>query len=163
MKISLIVAFDNNFGIGKDNKLLWNLPNDLKHFKEITTGKTILMGRSTYESIGKPLPNRFNLILSTNIDYLVDGCVVLNSLNKAIKYCKINNVDELIIIGGGKLYAEVFDLCTTLYVTHVNSSFDADTFFPKINYKEWNLIETKEHIADEKHKYNYSFSKYIKK
>ncbi|MEQ1732725.1 MAG: dihydrofolate reductase [Bacteroidia bacterium] len=163
MNISLIVAFDNNFAIGKNNDLLWHLPNDLKHFKALTTGKTIVMGRNTYESIGRPLPNRTNIIISRNTNYTAEGCVVVNSLEAAIDYSKTKSVDELMIIGGGQLYTQAFKLCTTLYVTHVNCGVDADVHFPAIDYSQWNLISSEAHEADEKHKYNYTFSTYTKK
>jgi dihydrofolate reductase len=163
MNISLIVAFDNNFAIGKNNDLLWHLPNDLKHFKILTTGKTIVMGRNTYESIGRPLPNRTNIIISGNTNYVAEGCVVVNSLEAAIDYGKTHSVDELMIIGGGQLYTQSFNLCTTLYITHVNCTVDADVYFPTIDYSQWNLITSEAHEADEKHKYNYNFSTYTKK
>ncbi len=163
MNISLIVAFDNNFGIGKNNDLLWHLPNDLKHFKALTTGKIIVMGRNTYESIGKPLPNRTNIIISSNTSYVAEGCVVVNSLEAAIHYAKTNNSNELMIIGGGQLYKQALNLCTTLYVTHVNCSVDADVYFPTLDYTQWNITNTEAHGTDEKHLYNYTFTTYTKK
>ncbi|MBC7412390.1 MAG: dihydrofolate reductase [Bacteroidia bacterium] len=163
MNISLVVAFDNNFAIGNNNDLLWHLPNDLKHFKALTTGKTIVMGRNTYESIGKPLPNRTNIIISRNTNYEAKGCIVVNSLDAAIAYSKTMNVDELMIIGGGQLYMQSFNLCTTLYVTHVNCATVADVHFPIIDYSQWNIVSSDAHEVDEKHKYNYTFVTYTKK
>lgn len=164
MTISLIVAIDNKFGIGKNNQLLWHLPNDLKYFKALTTNKTIVMGRNTYESIGKPLPNRTNVVVSRNTNYTAQGCVVVHSLADAIRYAQNNNTPELMIIGGGQLYQQALPLCTTLYVTHVDTEVQgADVFLPAIDFTQWELINKTAYLPDDKHKYAYTFATYIKK
>ena len=134
MILSLIAAVDKNLGIGKDNQLLWHLPADLKYFKKITSGNTVIMGRLTYESIGKALPNRRNIVLSRNKDFVAEGCEVMEDLFSAIKSCKKN--EEVFILGG------------------------ADAFFPEFSLSGWKLVHMEMHKADEKNKYNYTFSIY---
>ncbi len=164
MTISLIVAIDNKFGIGKNNQLLWHLPNDLKYFKALTTGKTIVMGRNTHESIGKPLPNRTNVVVSRNANYIAQGCVVVHSLTDAVQYAQANATNELMIIGGGQLYQQALPLCTTLYITHVDAEVQgADVFLPTIDFTQWQLVSTTPHQSDDKHQYPYTFATYIKK
>jgi dihydrofolate reductase len=161
MVVSIIVALDANGGIGLNNQLLWHLPNDLKHFKTITTGQTIVMGRKTYESIGRPLPNRTNIIVTRNPHYIANGCVVVHSVQEAIAYGQNNNVTELIIIGGGEIYTQAFPMCQKLYVTHVNCTLKADTFFPEID-STWFMTKNQPQPIDEKHVYSYCFSWYNK-
>jgi dihydrofolate reductase len=162
MIVSLIVAFDNHLGIGKNNKLLWHLPNDLKYFKALTTGRTIIMGRNTYESIGRPLPNRTNVVVSRNVNYNAEGCTVVHSLEAAITFAQHNNDDEVIIIGGAQLYNQAIGICSKLYVTRVNCALDADTRFPQIDPNKWKLIIKEPRTADEKHAYDYCFETYVK-
>src|SRR5882757_2752929 len=134
MITSIVVAVSQNHAIGKDNKLLWYLPNDLKHFKEITTGHTIIMGRKTYESVGKPLPNRRNIII-TRQDITIEGCEVVKSIEDALALCA--NEDEVFIVGGAEIYKLAMSKTDRIYLTIIHHSFDADTLFPEIDYMEW--------------------------
>lgn len=146
-----------NNSIGKNNQLLWHLPNDLKHFKNITTGGTIIMGRRTFESIGKPLPNRISIVISTQKNFDAKGAIVVSSLDVALEKCK--NKDEVFIIGGGEIYKYSIPLVDCIYLTKVQHNFDGDTFFPELNYDEWKVITEVHHLPDEQHEYPYSFIK----
>jgi dihydrofolate reductase len=141
---SIIVAVSKNNAIGKNNALLWNIPEDLKHFKEVTSGHTIIMGRKTFESIGHPLPNRRNIVITRDDSYTHDGIEVFNSLIRALDACKYE--DEVFIIGGGEIYKQALPLVDKLYVTHVEKEFEADTFFPKISPDEWTEISNETHL-----------------
>lgn len=154
MRISIIVAVAENNVIGKDNKLIWNLPKDLKHFKETTTGHYIIQGRKTFESFGRPLPNRTNVIITHNQNYKADECIVVHSLNEAFEIAK--NEQEVFIIGGGKIYEQALPVADRIYLTKVHHSFDGDTFFPKINMQEWQEISRVDIESDEKNKYPFS-------
>lgn len=158
--IALIVAIDQNNAIGKDNQLLWHLPKDLSFFKNVTTGNAIIMGRKTFESIGKALPNRRNIVISTQKDLQYAGAEITSSLNAAIEL--VGNAD-CYIIGGGSIYQQSLTLVDRLYITKVADKFDADTFFPTINWDEWTLVSEEEHHADEKHAHAFSFCVYDKK
>ena len=155
---SLIVAFSRNRAIGKDNKLLWHLPNDLKYFKDITLGKTIVMGRKTFQSIGKPLPGRNNVVLTTNSTWKYEGVEVIHSLDELNSFN-----DELIFIGGEDIYKQVLPTVDRMYITYVDEYFEADAFFPPINREEWNELKKEKGIQDEKNPYNYYFLIYDKK
>lgn len=140
---SLIVAYDSNRAIGKDNDLLWRLPSDMQHFKSTTMGHFVIMGRKTYESIGKPLPGRLNIILSRNNDYYVEGAIVMNDLEGALFFAKLHGQKEVFIIGGGSIYEEALkkDLVDRIYLTEVHYSFaDADAHLPRLDQYGW--IET---------------------
>ena len=158
--IALIVAIDQNNAIGKDNQLLWHLPKDLSFFKNVTSGNAIIMGRKTFESIGKALSNRRNIVISTQKDLQYAGAEITSSLNAAIEL--VGNAD-CYIIGGGSIYQQSLTLVDRLYITKVADKFDADTFFPTINWDEWTLVSEEEHHADEKHAYAFSFCVYDKK
>ena len=158
--IALIVAIDQNNAIGKDNQLLWHLPKDLSFFKNVTSGNAIIMGRKTFESIGKALPNRRNIVISTQKDLQFNGAEITSSLNAAIEL--VGNAD-CYIIGGGSIYQQSLSLVDRLYITKVAANFEADTFFPTINWDEWTLVSEEEHHADEKHAYSFSFCVYDKK
>ena len=160
--ITLIAAIGKNNELGKNNDLIWHLPADLKRFKKVTTGHHILMGRNTYESIGKPLPNRTSVIITRNNNYFVDGCLVVNSLKDAID---ITDGKDAFIIGGAQIYkqAMVSNLVDKLDVTIVHENFDADVFFPEIDLDIWKEVSREDFESDEKNKYNYSFVSYIKK
>lgn len=167
MIISLIVAIAENNGIGKDNDLLWHLPNDMKYFKEKTLNHHIITGRKNYISIPekyRPLVNRTNIVLTRNTDFSEEGCVVKHNLKDAIEYAKTNNEDELFIIGGGQIYKEALeeDLIDKMYITHVQKTFDADTFFPKIDSTIWKKINELTIEADEKNHHKHSFAVYKK-
>jgi dihydrofolate reductase len=135
-KIAIVVAISENNGIGKDNQLLWHLPADLKHFKEITTGHAIIMGRKTFDSIGRPLPNRLNLVVSKSVQN-IDGCVVFESIEAAIQFAQEQNQTNLFIIGGDSIYKQALHLCHKLYLTRIQHSFEADSFFGPTQPKEW--------------------------
>lgn len=163
MKITLIVAKAKNNVIGKDNQLIWKLSSDLRRFKNLTTGHHILMGRKTFESLGKPLPNRTHLIITRNPDFQApDGHFSFTSLVNAFIFCNKMEVDELFIIGGGQIYLESIDLCDVLEITEVECEPDGDTFFPEINPKIWKETERESFPADEKNEYPYSFVTYKK-
>ncbi|MFT2009553.1 dihydrofolate reductase [Pontibacter sp. 13R65] len=157
--IAIVVAADEQQVIGKDNKLIWHLPADLRHFKTITMGHPILMGRKTYESIGKPLPGRTSIIITTQPDYKAEGCVVVHSVQEAID--KAREIDETIcIIGGAEIYRQALSYTDTIYLTRVHHHFEGDTYFPELRESEWKLQATERHEPDEKNKYAYSFTEY---
>lgn len=137
-KINIIAAVGLNRELGKDNKLLWHIPEDLKHFKEITIGHAVIMGQKTYESIGKPLPNRLNVVLSKAKDLEISGCAVCNSIDEAIKIAA-DYSDEIFVIGGGSVYAQFIDRAQKLYLTLIEAEAPADTFFPE--YKKFKIIK----------------------
>jgi len=157
MKISAIVATDKNNAIGKNNQLLWHLPADLKFFKTVTMGCPIVMGRKTYESIGRLLPGRTNIIISRNSDYVVEGALVANSLQNAIS---LASNQHIFIIGGAEIYKQAMPIVTELYRTLVNSTFEADTFFPEIKSTEFQLTWEECHEFDEKNRFDYCFQKW---
>lgn len=160
--ISIIAAIGNNNELGKDNDLIWYLPADLKRFKKITTGHTIIMGRNTFESIGKPLPKRRSVIITRNKDYKQDGCEVVHSLEDALGL--IEKEEKAFIIGGAQIYSEVLkkDCVHELEITKVHQDFNADVYFPEINESDWKLVLNEQHSPDEKNKYHYSFLRYAK-
>lgn len=154
-EISIIVAIDQNKAIGKDNQLLWHLPNDLKFFKKTTSGHTIIMGRKTYDSIGKPLPNRRNIVITRNKDLKIDGAEVYTSLKEALENSKSEN--EIFVIGGAEIYNQALPLSNKIYLTQVHHKFEADTYLDRLNLSEWAVTEKEDHFKDEKHLYDYSF------
>ncbi len=162
MVLSAIVAIAENNVIGKDQDLIWHIPNDLKRFKNITNGHCIIMGRKTYESIGKALPNRTNIIITRQNNYLAKGCIIVSSLEAAIAKAKSENEDEAFIIGGAEIYRQSLPIIDKLYLTKVHESFDGDTFFPDINLTNWKLVYQENHSSDEKNLYDHSFMNYIK-
>ncbi|PKQ65882.1 hypothetical protein BZG02_02445 [Labilibaculum filiforme] len=161
MNISIIVAVSRNQVIGKDNQLIWKLSADLKRFKALTTGHTIIMGRKTFESIGKPLPNRTSVIITRQADYAVEGCVVANSLEEAL--AKSADQEEVFIIGGGTIYKEAIAMANKVYYTKVHKNFEGDTFFPVMDTKEWESVNRKDCLPDEKNEFPYSFIDYVRK
>lgn len=163
MKTSIIVAIDKNNVIGSGNKMLWHLPADLKHFKELTTNHHVLMGRKTFESIGKVLPNRTNIILSSSIINNKDNLYVFNNDIEALKFAYNNGETELFIIGGGEIYKYFINSVDKLYITEVDTEVQGDVYFPKIDYSKWELIERQSFKADEKNCFNYSFSVFERK
>ncbi len=153
--ISIIVAIAENFAIGKNNDLLFHLPNDLKHFKEITSGHTIIMGRNTLLSLPKwPLPNRRHIVITDKKDDVFEGCETVFSIDEAIE--KVKNEAEAFVIGGGMIYRQFFPIAGKLYLTLVHKPFDADVWFPEIDYSEWKEI-SREDFRDEKNGFNYSY------
>ena len=161
--ITIIAAIANNNALGKDNDLIWHLPADLKRFKKVTSGHHILMGRNTFESIGKPLPNRTSVIITRNNDYFKDGCLVANSIEEAIEMS--NKDSDVFIIGGAQIYKQAIQkgLVDQLDITIVHHNFEADVFFPTIDLDVWKEISREDCKADEKNKYDYSFVSYIRK
>jgi dihydrofolate reductase len=160
--ISIIVAIAENRAIGANNGLPWKLPNDMKRFRELTTGHTVIMGRKTFESLPKgALPNRTNVVLTKNRNASFENCITCNDLKEAIQTC---NAGETFIIGGAGIYNQAIDFADKLYITSVHHSFEnADVFFPKINEDEWTLTEQGNFPNDDKHLYPYTFQTYIKK
>jgi Dihydrofolate reductase len=162
MNISIVVAIAENGAIGKGQQLLCHLPLDLKRFKEITGGHTIIMGRKTFESLPKgALPNRKNVVLTTSgTEY--PNCTTCTSLEEALEVCKEDN--EVFIIGGAAVYKRGLEIADKLYITRIHHSFaDADTFFPTINTEEWTITEQQDFPTDEKHAYPYTFLTYVRK
>lgn len=153
--ISIIVAIAENFAIGKNNELLFHLPTDLKHFKEITTGHTLIMGRNTLLSLPKwPLPNRRHIVITDKKDDVFPGCEVVFSIEEAI--VKVKDENEAFIIGGGMVYRQFYPLAGKLYLTLVHQPFDADVYFPEIDFTEWSEI-SREDFYDEKNDFHYSY------
>ncbi len=164
MKIILLVAKAKNLVIGKDNQLVWKLSADLKRFKHLTTGHYLLMGRKTYESLGRPLPNRTHLIITRNPDFKApEGHYAFFSVEEAIIFCNKIGVDKLFVIGGGQIYSETLNLCDQLEVTEVDAMPEGDTFFPKINSEIWKEVNREEFSMDEKNEYPYAFVTYEKR
>lgn len=161
-KISIIVAADENNAIGKNNGLLCYLPNDLKYFKSITNGHAVVMGRKTFESLPKgALPNRRNIVITANNDLQYENCEMCSSIEQAIQLCK--NETEVFFIGGGSIYNKIIDVADTLYLTRIYHAFEgADTFFPNVESSKWREEARERHRADDKHKYDYSFIKFVK-
>lgn len=156
MKISLVVAVAENGVIGKDNQLLWKLSSDLKRFKSITSGHFILMGRKTFESIGKPLPNRTSLIISSNFTCTMDNCNVFASVHDAIVYAAQQNQNELFVIGGGEIYRQTLSLAQTIHLTMVHTELEGDTFF-EFDESNW-IVKEKEFIPkDEKNEFDSTY------
>ena len=161
--ISLIVAIAENNAIGKNGDLLCHLPNDLKHFKEITNGTTIVMGKNTFLSLPRhPLPNRRNIVLTRDTNFSHENTDVAHSIEEV--YDKVNTDEQVFIIGGGKVYEQFMNRVDKLYITHIHHSWsDADTFFPVIDPAIWQCVSEEHHDADERHDYAYTFAEYTKK
>lgn len=164
MKISIIVAATENNIIGRDNDLPWKLPNDMRFFKEKTTGHHILMGRKNYLSFNKLLPNRTNLILSRDPNYRVEGAYNFTKIEDAIKFAENNHETELMVIGGGNIYEQLLPYTDTIYLTRIHTNLEGDVFFPSLNMDTWKLTEEKYHnVDDNKHSFPFTFKTYIRK
>lgn len=168
MKIALIVAMDNERGIGKNNDLMWHLPADMKFFKETTSGQIVVTGRRNYDSIPerfRPLPNRENAVLTRNLDYEAPGALIFSSLQDCLKHYETEKERTVFIIGGGQIYKEAMtlDVLDELFITHVNHSYGADTFFPEFDESKWNAEVLFEQAADEKHAVGFQVKKYTRK
>jgi dihydrofolate reductase len=159
--ITIIAAIANKNALGKDNDLIWDLPADLKRFKKTTSGHHIIMGRNTFESIGKPLPNRTTVIITRNKYYKAQGCIVVHSLEEALKIAMTDN--SPFIIGGAQIYEQALSIADRLDITEVHHSFEADAFFPNIDLTNWKEDTRINFKADKKNKYNYSFVSYSRK
>ena len=155
MHIVIVVAMSENRAIGKDNQLLWQMPADLQHFKKITMGKPILMGRKTYQSIGRPLPGRTNVIITRDENFKAEGCLVVNSIESALAVVK--DQEEICVIGGADLFRQMLPMVERIYLTVVHHEFEDDTFFPELDLAEWRELEKISNLADEKNKYPYDF------
>jgi len=155
--ISLIAAMDRNRLIGNKNQLPWHLPADLTHFKQVTMGKPIIMGRKTFESIGRPLPGRTNIVLTRDEDYQADGIVLTGSLDKALDCAASEGVEEVMIIGGSNIYGQALNSSDRLYLTIVDGEFDGDAWFPAYDEDEWQEVERTHVAADEKNAYAHDF------
>lgn len=167
MKIVLIAAFAQNRVVGINNSLPWHLPEDLKYFKRTTTGKAIIMGRKTYDSIGRPLPNRTNIVISRNSELKIEGVKVVDSLQAAIDLAKevnfINGVEEVMVIGGASIYEEALPQADRLYITHVHAEVKGDAYFPEVDFSQWKEISRDDYAASESNPYDYSFVVYDNK
>ncbi|HFC01193.1 MAG TPA: dihydrofolate reductase [Phaeodactylibacter sp.] len=163
MKISAIVATAKNNVIGKDNDIPWYLPADLKYFKKTTLNHHIIMGRNCYDSIGKPLPKRSNVILSRNPFFIVSNCYVASSMKEALQVAADNGEEEAFIIGGAQIYNQSMEYWDKLYLTEVDLEVEGDAFFPKLNMDKWELISEEAHQADEKNEHDYTFKVYQRK
>lgn len=158
--ISLIVAASNNNAIGKANEMLWHLPEDLKFFKNTTWGMPVIMGRKTFESVGKPLPGRTNIIVTTNKDWQAEGTKTTTSIEDAIIAAKDTNAKEIFITGGGEIYKQSMDIADKIYLTRVNTEIDGDAYFPEIDETIWEKVFEKNVAANEKNKFDMSFEKW---
>lgn len=160
MTITLIAAAAENNALGKDNRMLWHLPDDFKRFKALTTGHHIIMGRKTLESMGRPLPNRTNIVITRQKDYRAEGCIIAHSLEEALALCPQN--DEVYIIGGGEIYRQAIDKADTIELTRVHTTIDADAYFPEIDPAGWKKEAAVFHPKDEKHALAFTFESYIR-
>ncbi len=161
--LSIIVATSINNAIGKANAMLWHLPEDFKFFKNTTWGMPIIMGRKTFESIGKPLPGRTNIIITSNKDWKADGTITANSIEAAIEFAKETNATEIFIAGGGEIYKQAMPIANKIYRTLVHTEIDGDTFFPEIEVTIWVKTFEKNVTADDKNKFDMSFQTWEKK
>ncbi|TCV12271.1 dihydrofolate reductase [Sphingobacterium alimentarium] len=157
-KITLIVAAAENNAIGKDNKMPWHLPNDFKYFKKNTLEHSVVMGRKTFESIGKPLPERRNIILTRDMNYTHEEVDVANSVQEVQNYCRDER--EIFIIGGAEIYKQTLPLADKVLLTRVHTTINGDAYFPELLDHEWNLVSAEKHEKDEKHAFDYTFEVY---
>lgn len=161
--IKILVACDENRVIGKDNQLIWHLPADLKRFKSLTTGHVILMGRKTYESIGKPLPNRTTIVITRQVDFQAEGTITAHSVEEAILKAKSLTREDIFIVGGAEIYSLSLALADQLLVTQLHDIFEGDAFFPEISADTWEMVERERGVTDEKNPFQYSYITYQKK
>lgn len=155
--LAIVVAAAENNVIGKDNDLIWHLPADLKHFKSLTMGHPMIMGRKTFEAIGKPLPGRTSIIITSQKNYQAEGCLVVHSLEEAIAKGKGLDTEQVSIIGGANVYKQALPLADIVYLTRVHASFEGDAYFPELPDDAWQVVEQEHHEPDEKNKYSYTF------
>lgn len=162
MIVSCIVAVSENGIIGKDNTLPWYLSKDLKYFKKKTSGHHIIMGRNCFESIGRPLPKRTNVVITRNPYYTVSNCLIAHSIQEALSIAYDNTEEEAFIIGGAQIYEQSYGLWDRLYLTRVHAHVEGDVSFPEINMDEWNMVSEEKHTKDEKNDHDFSFILYEK-
>ena len=162
MIVSIVVAISTNGVIGNDNQLVWRLPNDLKYFKAVTLGSPIIMGRKTYESIGKPLPGRTNIVISRNEHLVIDGCHCVSSIEDAIEVARISQPSECFLIGGADIYSQALPMVDKIYLTEVHSQITGNITF-NFDKSKWQEMKREDFPADEKHAYPYSFVELLRK
>jgi dihydrofolate reductase len=162
MLISLIVAAAQNGVIGRDNQLIWHLPDDLKQFKRLTTGHPIIMGRKTFDSIGKPLPNRTSIVITRNQDWQFEGVIVVNSVNEAIEAARQTGTDEAFVIGGAEVYKMTLPVADKIYLTEVKAEFEGDAYLNVPNKEEWQEVSRVSHATDEKHTIAFDFVELVR-
>ena len=155
MRLSIVVAMDDNRLIGSKNQLPWHLPADLAYFKKLTTGKSILMGRKTYDSIGRPLPNRRNIVITRNSNISIPGCEVVSSIDHALELTKED--PEVMVIGGASLCEQLLPKINRLYITKIDGEFEGDVFFPKYDDFDWREVSCEAHSKDNSNAYSYKF------
>lgn len=160
MIIQIAAAAENN-ALGKDNKMVWNLPDDYKRFREITTGHYIILGRKTFESLEKPLKNRTHVIVTRDKNYKAEDCIIVNSIEEALK--AVPKDEDNFIIGGAEIYKQSIHLSDKIELTRVHTTCEADAFFPEIDPNEWDLIAEKHHPKDEKHAFDFTYLTYVKR
>jgi len=161
MDITLIAAVAENNAIGKGNKMLWHLPDDFRYFRRNTLGHSVVMGRKTFESIGKPLPERRNIVLSRRADWVAEGVDVANSVDDVLAYCRDER--DVFVIGGADLYRQMLPLAQRILLTRVHARPDGDAFFPEIHEAEWALTQQEQHPRDEKHALDFTFELWEKR
>lgn len=159
MIVSIIVAVDKNWGIGKDNQIPWYLSDDLKQFKNLTMGHHLIMGRKTYQSIGKPLPGRTTIVISRNRDYLIEDGFIVYSVDDAIQLAKSRGETEVFVIGGGEIYEQVIDIVDIIHLTEIDTDADCDVTFPNIKWEKWEEVESKQFEADCRNQFPFSYRK----
>ncbi len=157
-ELTMIAAAAENNALGKDNDLVWHLPDDFRRFKKLTTGHHIIMGRKTFETFPKPLPNRTHIVITRKKDYQKDGAIVVNSLEEALKMAKDD--PQPFIIGGGEIYELALPEADKIELTRVHGTFEADAFFPEIDEENWELVESSFHPTDENHNYSFTYLTY---
>jgi dihydrofolate reductase len=164
MRISLVVAASTNNAIGKDNRLLWHLPNDLKFFKNTTWALPVIMGRKTFESMdSKPLNGRLNIIITRQKDWKRDGVITVHSLEEAVSVSRKEDYNECCVIGGGEIFREAMAIANIIYLTRVDADIEGDVFFPEIDTMQWEMVSEQSFAADAKHVYPYHFQRWERK
>lgn len=161
MKLITIAAAGKRNELGKDNKLLWHLPDDFKRFKALTSHHYIIMGRKTFESFPKPLPNRTHVVITRQQNYPANNCIIVKSLDEALQ--TVQNQERVFVIGGGEIYKQFMPYIDQIELTRVHGEFEADTYFPEIDFNEWKLTQEEHHPKDNKHNYAFDYETYIRK
>ena len=156
MNLTIIAAMSQNRVIGRNNDLAWHLPDDLKRFKDLTRGHHVIMGRKTFESVGRPLPGRTNIVVTNQKDYKAPGCIIVHTLKEAIQ--KAENDSQPFVIGGGKIYA--LPISDTLELTYIHAEVEGDTYFPEVDTNKWQIVAKESHQADDQHEYAFDFLTY---
>lgn len=162
MIVSLIVAASTNNVIGKNNELIWSLPSDMRFFKNTTWAMPVVMGRKTYESLGKPLPGRLNIVITRQENWKPENTVVVHSLEAAIEAAALENYKEVFVIGGGEIFKEAMPIADKIYLTRVDAELEGDAFFPPIDRRQWTMVSEQSFPSDEKHAYAYQFQLWAK-